>query len=424
MKIEMEMEMEMEMKMKIKGTQGMRTLTFIALMVIASLAMANPAQGPLRVQVYSYDLPGEAAYYEELAEAFGGGRVEIALGQWDDAHARIAEWFAAGQGPDLVVVPDIWLAEFAAHIEPFDPYLDPALKDDFFEVLYNKGLYKGQLLGPVWATSTKALFYRTDLFRAAGLGPPKTWLEQLGAAIALNDPPTVYGLGLPGAREYETDDNFFFYLWSAGGRFFDENGKSAINSEAGVKALEFYCDLVNKHHVTQPEVTTWNRKQTRRLFEAGKLAMFATGPWGVEQLRKNAPEIEFGVVPLPVDQEPVTQIITDHLVLARYSRHKDLAAAFVKFAYRDEHRLAFAKLGILPEKTSVAADDHFRKDPCWKVFVDVIPYGLTIPLIEWEDVGIAIREAMYQALSGRQTPREALDALAKTIDATVSGPAP
>jgi len=401
----------------------MRNPSFIILTLTLSLATAATAEAPLWVQAYSYDLPGEAAYYESLADAFGEPRVRITLGQWDDAHDEIAAWFAAGEGPDLIVVPDIWLAEFAGHIEPFEAYVDAGLKDGFFDVLYRKGIHQGRLLGLVWATSTKALFYRADLFRAAGLDPPKTWVEQLEAAIALNDPPEVYGLGLPGAREYETDDNFFFYFWSAGGRFFDESGKCTLNSAAGVKALTFYCDLANRHHVTQPELTTWNRKQTRRLFEAGRLAMFATGPWGVEQLRKNAPGVEFGVVPLPVDREPVTQIITDHLVLARYSKQKDRAAAFVNFAFQDAHRLAFARLGILPEKTTVAADDHFQQDPCWKVFVDVIPHGHTIPLIEWEPIGIAIREAMYQALSGRKTPQEALDALARTIDGLVSGQA-
>ena len=50
------------------------------------------------------------------------------------------------------------------------------------------------------------------------------------------------------------------------------------------------------------------------------------------------------------------------------------------------------------------------------MFVDVIPYGRTIPLIQWEEIGIAIREAMYQALSARQAPREALDAAAARID--------
>jgi len=402
-----------------------------ALIAAASLGFVNLAEQPLWIQVYSYDMPGEEAYYEDLGKAFdaslktiGSPPTRIALGKWDDAHAQIAAWLKAGKGPDLIVVPDIWLAEFAEHIEPFGKYVAPALKDDFYEVLYNKGIYKGTLLGLVWATSTKALFYRTDLFREAGLEPPETWNDQLRAAVALNDPPEVCGIGLPGAREYETDDNFFFYLWSAGGRFFDEAGRCAINSEAGVKALEFYCDLVNKHHVTQPEVTTWNRKQTRRLLEAGRLAMFATGPWGVEQMRKNAPDVAFGVVPLPVDKEPVTQIITDHLVLARYSPRKERAAQFVRFAYQDEHRLAFAKLGILPEKKTVASDDHFQKDPCWKVFVDVIPYGHTIPLIEWEQIGTAIREAMYQALSGRKTPKAALGDLAKQIDSIVAAQSP
>ena len=403
----------------------MKTSVLSAILVFSVALSGLPAWGAdeLWVQVYSYDLPGERAYYDELAAGFpdepGGGRVRIVMEEWDVAHGQIAAWFEAGEGPDLAVVPDIWLAEFAEHIEPFGRYLDPKLKDEFFEVLYKKGVFEGNLLGLVWATTTKALFYRTDLFREARLEPPKTWSEQLDAALALNDPPNVHGLGLPGAREYETDDNFFFYFWSGGGQFFDNNGKCAINSEAGVKALTFYCDLVNKHHVTQPEVTTWNRKETRRLFEAGKLAMFATGPWGVEQLRKNAPGIEFGVVPLPVDKEPVTQIITDHMVLARYSTRKDLAAKFLRYAYRDEHRLGFAKLGILPEKKTVAADDHFQKDPCWKVFVDVIPYGHGAPLIPWENIGIAIREAMYQALTGRMTPKEALDAAATKVDALV-----
>ena len=406
--------------------QARQIATALAILVIVHAACG--AEEALWVQVWSYDVPGEEAYLESLAAAFDrepdGAPVRITLDKWDNAHAQIAEWFSASAGPDLVVVPDIWLVEFAEHIEPLNDLVKPGLRDEFFEVLYDKGIYRERLLGLVWATSTKALFYRADLFREAGLRPPTTWAEQLGAAVALNDPPYVYGIGLPGAREYETDDNFFFYLWSAGGRFFDEEGKCALNSTAAVKALQFYCDLVNRYHVTQPEVTTWNRKETRRLFEAGKLAMFATGPWGVEQLRKNAPDVEFGVVPLPVDKQPVTQIITDHLVLSRYSAQKELAVRFLDFAYRDEHRLAYAKLGLLPEKKTVAADDHFRKDPCWQVFVDVIPTGHTIPLIRWEEIGIAIREAMYQALTGRKTPEEALDALADEIDALVAAHGP
>ena len=397
----------------------------VALAFLVFIAMpCTSVADEIWMQAYSYDLPEEQAYYDDLAKAYaaepGLPSVRITLEKWDHAHAQIADWFAAGKGPDLIVVPDIWLAEFAPHIEPFEPYVTPQMRDEFHEVLYNKGIYKDHLLGLVWATSTKALFYRTDLFEKAGLEPPQTWAEQLGAAVALNDPPNVHGLGLPGAREYETDDNFFFYFWSAGGRFFDESGKCTLNSPAGVQALQFYCDLVNKYHVTQPEVTTWNRKQTRGLLEKGKLAMFAEGPWVIEQMRKNAPGVPFAVVPLPVLKEPVTQIITDHLVMPHYSPRKDETARFVQFAYRDEHRLAFAKKGILPEKKAVGRDPHFQNDPNWRVFVDIIPSGQTIPLMQWEEVGIATREAMYQALTGRQTPKEALDTLAELVDKHVA----
>jgi len=401
------------------------TITASAIVVFCgTLFGAEPSSdgssSDLWVSVCSYDMPGEREFLDRLAADFAGKekgiRVRIDLETWNDAHERIARWIAGGKGPDVVVVPDIWLVEFAHGIEPFDPFAPADLRRQFFPVLLNKGIYKGKLLGLVWATSTKALFYRKDLFDKAGLKPPTTWKEMLEAAIKLNDPPKVYGIGLPGKREYETDDNFYFYLWSAGGRFFDEHGKSAINSEAGVKALQFYVDLINQYHVTQPEVTSWSRKKTRGLFEAGKLAMFATGPWAIESLRKNAPDIAFGVVPFPVDKVPMTQLITDHIVILKGSKRKALAGRFIRFAYRDKYRLEYTKLGLVPEKITVAADEYFRKDPDWKVFIDVIPHGRSVPLIRWEKIGIATREAMYQAITGRKTPKQALDELAETIN--------
>ena len=373
--------------------------------------------------VWSYDVPGERQYYDKLcaefAEATGEKPPRIELGKWDYAHEQIQGWIKDSNGPDIVVLPEEWLAEFSGGVEDFDKYLDPKLREEFYSVMFNKGIYKGKLLGMVWAGTTKALFYRKDLFEKAGLSAPKTWQEQLEAAIKLNNPPEIYGIGLPGAPVYETDDNLFLYLWSAGGDFFDENGKCIINNAAGVKALQFYVDLVNKYHVTQPEVTSWSRKQTRRLFEAGKLAMFATGPWGIESLRKNAPDIEFGVAPLPVDKRPATQLVTDHIAIFSYSPRKSLAGRFLNFAYQDKYRFEFAKLGLLPEKKSVGTNDYFQKDPYWKVFVDVIPYGKSIPLMDWADIGAAIRQAMYDSLTGRKSPKEALDDEAAAIDKIV-----
>ena len=387
-----------------------------------ALSVSGAAQ-EIGVAVWSYDVPGEKEYYETLKRdyeaAHPGHRVSIALDTWDDAHNRIHGWVKTEVGPDVVVVPDIWLVEFARGIEPFEGYLKPGQEAEFFPVLFNKGFYRGHLMGLVWATSTKALFYRKDLFAATGIKPPDTWDDEFLAAVKLNDPPRVYGIGLPGRPVAETEDNFYFYFWSAGGSFFGPDGRCTINSEAGLKSLQLYCDLVNKFHFTQPEVTSYSRKEARVLFEQGRLAMYAEGPWLIEIMRKKAKGVPLGVVPLPRYKEPVTQLITDHMVLMRGSKQKEAASEFVHFCYQDKYRLAFAKLGILPEKISVAKDDHFQKDPEWKVFVDVIPCGKVIPLINWEEIAEVQRDMMVQALSARKDVRTALDDAAKRIDAIV-----
>lgn len=391
----------------------------IFIMAVSMAAWANE----LEVAVWSYDVPGEKEYYQmlkrEYETAFPGQRVNITLDKWDDAHERIHGWVKTESGPDIAVIPDIWIVEFAKGIEPFEKYLKPGQEAEFFPAVFRKGFYRNHLVGLVWATSTKALFYRKDLFEKSGLKPPQTWDDQFLAAVKLNDPPRLYAIGLPGKPVAETEDNFYFYFWAAGGEFFGPDGRCTINSEAGQRALQFYCDLVNKYHFTQPEVTSYSRKEARVLFEQGRLAMYAEGPWLIEIMRKTAPHIPFGVVPLPRFKKTVTQLITDHICILRGSKQKEAAAQFIQFCYQDKYRLAFAKLGILPEKLSVAKDDHFQKDPEWKVFVDVIPYGKVIPLINWEEIACVFRDMMVQALSARKDVRTALDDAARQVDAIV-----
>ena len=58
---------------------------------------------------------GSRRYYRDLAQAFErknpGHRVVIQLEDWNTAHDKIAHWITAGEGPDLTIVPDVWLAK-------------------------------------------------------------------------------------------------------------------------------------------------------------------------------------------------------------------------------------------------------------------------------------------------------------------------
>jgi len=376
---------------------------------------------------WDYKMPGERAFYDTLIREFEaanpGITVKFTLGEWSGgpnqklpAHDLVQKWCAAGSGPDIVVMPDIWLVEFLDHIEPYGKHAPEGKSREYFPVLYKKGVINGRWTGPVWATSTKALIYRKDLMDEAGLQPPKTWQELLDCAVKLNDPPRVYGFGLAGKLDYDTSDNFYYFFWSAGGKLIGPDGRAGINGQAGVKSLQFLRDLIFKHNVVQPGLTQHHRHDTEELFIQGKIAMTENGPWLVASCRKRAPDLKIGVVPLPVDKLPVTQTITDHMILMGYSRRKDAAAKLMNFATQDQYRLAFTKLGMVPEKPAVAADPHFRNDPAWKVFVDIIPTGRSIPKLPWERVELAMQKALNGVYAGEKDVKVALNEVAVVLD--------
>lgn len=384
--------------------------------------------GEISFQAWTYNMPGEQQFYHDLIADFEqanpGDTVNCQLAGWEGAHDKLATWLKNGTGPDLMVVCDTWLAEFAPYLVPYVDEMSSAQKAEFYDVLLNKATYQGHTYGLVWATSTKALFVRPDLLHKSGTEtPPADWDELLQAARRLRRVEAPWAVGIPAALTYGSTDNWYFFFWSAGGEFFDEHGKAAVNSPLGVAALEFYADLARRSHVTQPEVTAWSRKDLEMLFAQGLLAMHADGPWLLGTLKATDPKLQYTVVPLPLapNRPPfhprrVTQVITDHLVLAQASPNKDLARRFIQFAYQDRYRQQFCQLGLVPEKKAVGATDFFQTDPNWKAFVDLVPDGKFLPLMNWEPIELATQQMLWKVFSGRMKAQVALNELAAKMN--------
>jgi len=382
---------------------------------------AKPPASEIRFVAWKYHLIGQEEYYRDLAQAFErahpGERVVVELNEWTVAHDRIKDWISKGQGPDLTVIPDVWLAEFAPFLERYPAKFLSGFMSEFYPAMLERSRYKGEILGLVWAASTKALFYRTDLFRQVRLSPPSNWDDLLAAAKKLTRPPQVYGLALPGAPELDTADNFYFFLWSNGGEIFDKNGNVAVDRPEAREALTFYRDLVVKAQVTEPGVLGCNRPCAEDLFAEGKAAMVETGPWAIATFRASRASIPFSVVSLPKKREQITQLVTDHLVLLRGSKHKDAALEFITFAYQPCWRLRWDRLGMVPERKDVAANEYFRTDPAWRVFTSVLDEARWLPLMRWEPIDRAIRSSLVEVLSGRVQPGPALSDLAARLSA-------
>jgi len=380
---------------------------------------SNGPRSELRIVVWQYHLVGQQEYYRNLARAFEqenpGHRVVIELEDWNTAHDKIQHWLSAGGGPDLTIVPDVWLAEFSPWLDPYGDGLPADFLGGFNANMLDRSRLHGQILGLVWAASTKALFYRTDLFDRAGIRPPSNWQELLAAAQKLSNPPEVYGIAIPGAPALDTADNFYFFLWSNGGQLLAPNGSSSLNTPEAVESLTFLRDMVRKYQVTEPDSVKCDRPCAEDLFVRGKAAMVETGPWMIRTISAQAKPVPFAVVPLPRNKETITQLVTDHLVLLKSSRAKSEALQFIKFAYQPSWRLRWARLGMVPELTVVENDRVFMDDPVWRVFITELRYARWIPIVKWEPVDAAIRNTLGEVLAGRAEPAPALDSLSKEL---------
>lgn len=385
---------------------------------MALSAVDKPVTG-LRFVAWKYHLVGQEEYYRDLVQAFERAHPEdnivIELDDWTHAHDRIKQWISTGSGPDLTIVPDVWLAEFASGLDPYPDHLPEGFLSNFNPIVLKRSQSNGRIQGLVWAASTKALFYRTDLFARAGISPPSNWQELQIAAQKLNQPPEICGLAIPGAPQLDTADNFYFFLWSNGGQLFSPDGRPLLNSPEAIESLTFLRDLVRKYRVTEPGVVQCDRPCAEELFARGKAAMVETGPWMIRTMAAQAHPVPFAVVPLPRQKETVTQLVTDHLVLLRSSQRKAEALRFIEFAYQPAWRLRWARLGMVPELTEVEQDKFFTDDPVWRVFISQLDHARWVPLMQWEPIDRAIRDTLEQVLAGREEPPEALGSLSRQL---------
>jgi raffinose/stachyose/melibiose transport system substrate-binding protein len=95
----------------------------------------------------------------------------------------------------------------------------------------------------------------------------------------------------------------------------------------------------------------------------GEAAMYMQGPWAFGEIAKAAPELQLGMFPLPVTDDPDDLKARINMDLAAWipeaSKHKEAARAFLEYLYQPEVIQAYneSQLGFLPTKDAPPVTD-------------------------------------------------------------------
>ncbi len=153
---------------------------------------------------------------------------------------------------------------------------DPALtakswdKDDFIDAVWRAHQFEGKQFAVPIQSNVQLLYYRKDLFDAAGLAPPRTLDELEVAAKRLHNPPSVYGFVSRG-RKTQAPYSWSHWLFANGGSWATPDGKPAINAPAGIAATEQYARLLRNYG--DPGAADAGPSEVQTLFLQGRAAM-------------------------------------------------------------------------------------------------------------------------------------------------------
>jgi multiple sugar transport system substrate-binding protein len=380
------------------------------------LAYASAAQaGTVRVTIAQYS-KGTGPYFEEAAKAFEaanpGTTIQIEVVPWDNLQQKLTTDISAGTNADLSIIGTRWLLDYVSNgiVAPLDDYMTPEIKGRFIDIFLSPSVLNGKTYGLPIAASARAMYYNKDVFAKAGVTePPKTWDDfKADAAKIKASSPDVAPFGLQG-NQIETDIYYYYGLWGMGGDIV-KDGKSGLDSQAAIDAAKLYKSFIDGG-LTEPGVTSYSREDVMNLFKQGKVATVITAPFLSGQIKKEAPDLKYGVAPIPIgpNGKPFTYGVTDSIVLFQNSKVKDEAFKFLDFLFTTDQRTKFDKNeGFLPVNVKEAQDPFFADDPDLKVFASLLPGAHFAPVIPgWEEIAQATSNAVQKIYLGKADDIEA-----------------
>lgn len=304
----------------------------------------------------------------------------------DDFVTKFGTASGGGAAPDVVAIDLIYVPSFAAAGQLAD-ITDDAKKLPFYQSLSPShtrlAMYQGKQYALPFSAESSMLLYNKSLFKKAGLNPdqpPKTWAELEADAKKI----TALGGGVKG---------FYFsgacggcniftmtpYVWASGGDVLSADGKTATLDNPALKgALAMYRRMWEAGEMPSSAKTD-SGANFINAFLTGKVGMVGSGAFSIGLLKKDHPEIDFGLAYLPgKDGQWSSFAGGDSIAIPVSSKHKPEALEFIKWCLSEQVQVdQFAKNGSIPVRTDLASNQYSKLDSRYEIASTAMEKGKT-----------------------------------------------
>jgi multiple sugar transport system substrate-binding protein len=290
-------------------------------------------------------------------------------------------------------------------------------------------------VGIPFAQRPFVMAYNKDMLAAAGIDKPAdSWDGLLQQAKKLTGD-GKYGMAISYADGYDP----WKFIWAmsiqAGNPLVD-GAKASLNDPRTLLAYQTYLSWLATDKVVDPAAVGWKSAQSIAAFGQGKAAFLPmVSASSRVTLDKSSvagkyayalmPVIPPGATATPGGGKPAASILSgDNLVVAKYSKHKDLAFALVKMLTEADSQQSYYKtFGEMP--TNTAAAEALKSDPLVAPIIESAQKSVGTPFTgAWSQIQLALLNVVVQSvpdLSAGKIDQAKLKGLVDQAQTTAQG---
>lgn len=306
-------------------------------------------------------------FHEKFMKENPNVKIEYTVLSGDQYQTTINSAIKAGTAPDLFALPTGVKLSTAVNEKwfmPMDEYVTEEFMNGFSEGALNEGITK--LDGKTYVLPEAAnivntlMFYNKNVLKDAGIDMenlPKTFSEfiEVNKQITKAGKGKYYGM-IEGGKQANRLEIAIRAISSLGGSKSNDigiislvDGQNVFNSQAMLDAFDFYDTLV-KEKTFHPDSINLAAPEARALFAQNQAAFLIQGSWCISTWNKENPDLDFGVMPLPVPDSGAKGSLPyigaqPWMGISATSKHPDIAAKYLMALYSEEYQAGLVEDG-------------------------------------------------------------------------------
>ena len=411
-----------------------KRMTFLmAVLVVLSLAITSCAgnnsapetEGPVTVQWMVPNWNEDTA--RELAAEFMAYNddvyVDLIITSWETYRTMVTMAATGTNAPELatVLMTDIRPMANMGLLQPLNDLGAVAGIgfDDIIPAALNITTVDGNIFAVPYRYDGSGIFYNADILEAAGFTSfPQTWDEMLDMGRVLSDG-NIYAFAWPLGNQAEAVTRLIQQLYTHGGQILnDDETASVIDSAAARTALGNIVYSIQEG-IASPGSPEFNNTIMRNMFGSGQLAFNFTGPFDIDVLTEEFPDLNFRTAVIPgVSGMGVTTANGWCITMLANSNNQEAAARLLAYITAPNNQVRLTD--SFPASSSAITLPQFST-PHLAPFAQQLQNSMVEPTYtRWAEIEPIIFQYIQSAVAGIMTVDEAITAMGRDLDALLA----